>query len=131
MVYPFNTNKIEQLSIDPVKMIDGCIWFNTTDLVYKAYIDNTLHVFMTDKSFSADLETMVEEAIKSKHFVIEFTDANSIIIAHNKDSHHFNYQLLDTINNTTILTSIEIIDENTVKIDLVDSITGSLYMHFA
>jgi len=131
MVYPFNTNKIEQLSIDPIKMINGCIWFNTTDLVYKAYIDDTLHVFMTDKSFEMNLGTLVDAARKTKQFVIEFTEANSIVVTHNKGTRYFNYQLLDADTNTTILASIEIIDDNEVKIDLVDSISGTLYMHFA
>ena len=131
MVYPFNTNMIEKLAIDPTKMIDGCVWFNTTDLVYKAYIDNVLHVFMTDKSFTDELETLVDDAFESKQFVIEFTDADSLVITHNKNSRYFNYQLLDTETNTTVITSLEIINENEVRIDLVDSLTGSLFMHFA
>ena len=131
MVYPFNTNMIEQLALDPIKMINGCVWFNTTDLVYKAYIDDTLHIFMTDKSFIAELDTLVEEAFENKQFVIEFIEADSLVISHNKDTRFFNYQLIDTETNTTVLTSIEIIDENQVRIDLVDSVTGTLFMHFA
>lgn len=131
MVYPFNTNMIEKLALDPIKMIDGCVWFNTTDLVYKAYIDETLHIFMTDKSFITELDTLVEEAFETKQFVIDFIDADSLVISHNKNTRFFNYQLIDTTTNTTILTSIEIIDENEVRIDLVDSVTGTLFMHFA
>jgi len=131
MVYPFNTNMIEKLALDPIKMIDGCVWFNTTDLVYKAYIDETLHIFMTDKSFITELDTLVEEAFETKQFVIDFIDADSLVISHNKNTRFFNYQLIDTTSNTTILTSIEIIDENEVRIDLVDSVTGTLFMHFA
>jgi len=122
---------IEQLALDPIKMINGCVWFNTTDLVYKAYIDDTLHIFMTDKSFIAELDTLVEEAFENKQFVIEFIEADSLVISHNKDTRFFNYQLIDTETNTTVLTSIEIIDENQVRIDLVDSVTGTLFMHFA
>lgn len=131
MVYPFNTNMIEKLAIDPTKMIDGAIWFNTTDLVYKAFIDNVLHIFMTDKSFSTELDTLVDDAFENKHFIINFTEADSVVIKHNKNTRFFNYQIIDTDNNTTVITSIEIIDENEVRIDLVDPINGSLFMHFA
>ena len=130
MVYPFNTNTIEKLVSDPIKMIDGCVWFNTTDLTYKAYIDGTLHVFLTDKSFATDVEHIVVEALNDKYFVVEFTEADSLIVTHNKNTRFFNYQLIDTISNTTIITSLEIVNENEVRIDLVDSISGTLFMHF-
>lgn len=131
MVYPFNTNMIEKLAIDPTKKIDGCIWFNTTDNVYKAYIDGTLHIFLTDKSFVTQVEELVELAFQKNQFVIDFEAASSIIVKHNKNSKHFNYQLTDAETSSTIMASLDIVDENEVRIDFVDPITGSLFMHFA
>ena len=130
MVYPFNTNMIEQLSIDPVKKVNGMVWFNTTDKVYKSYIDADLHVLLTDKSFVTQVDVLVAQSFANTQFTINFISASSIIVKHNKNSINFNYTLMDTEFNETINASISIIDENEVKIDLVDPITGSLFMYF-
>ncbi len=131
MVYPFNTNMIEKLTVDPVKQVDGCVWFNTSDNVYKAFIDNELHVFLTDKSFVTQVEELVDLASAKNQFVIEFETATSIIVKHNKGTRSFNYQVNDNETNTTLMTSLNIIDENEVRLDFVDPLSGSLFMHFA
>ncbi len=131
MTYPFNTNMIEQLAIDPIKQINGMIWFNTTDKVYKAYIDETLHIFLTDKSFITQVEALVDQAFKNNQFAIDFTEATSVIVKHNKGSRYFNYQLTESETSATILTSLVIVDDNEVRIDFIDPISGTLFMHFA
>jgi hypothetical protein len=122
---------IEQLAIDPTKMSNGLIWFNTTDRVYKAFIDEELHVFLTDKSFVTQVDELVDQSFKNSQFVVNFIDASSIIIKHNKNSRFFNYQLVSTDTDSTILTTLQIIDDNEVRLDLVDPLSGSLFMHFA
>lgn len=131
MVYPFNTNTIEQLSLDPKKKINGMIWFNTTDKVYKAYIDETLHVFLTDNSFITQIDELVNLVFKNNQFAIDFDTASTVIVKHNKGSRFFNYQLTEAETADTILTSLSIVDENEVRIDFVDPISGTLFMHFA
>lgn len=130
MVYPFNTNMIEQLAIDPIKKVNGMVWFNTTDKVYKAAIDDEFHVLLTDKSFVTQVDALVAGAFTNTQFTIDFDSASVIIVKHNKNSVHFNYNMVDTNTNETINTSLEIIDENEVRIDLVDPVTGSLFMYF-
>ncbi len=127
MIYPLNTNKIEKLDLDPIKKINGYIWFNTVEKVFKTYVDNKLEVFITDKN----LETEIHAALLSKHeFSISFTEAYKIIITHNKNTKIFSYNLFDTLENCSLSVSMNIINENEVSIDFIDPVTGYIFMYF-
>jgi len=130
MVFPFNTNKIEQLELDPTKQINGYVWFNTVEKVYKTWVDGQLQIFLTAATFGNDLPDLVKNTLEAHQFTISFTDAYSINVKHNRNSIFFNYNIFDTELNSNLAAHLEIIDENEVKVDFVDPVTGYLFMYF-
>lgn len=134
MILPLNINRVEQLEIDPQKKIDGYIWYNNVEKVYKTYIDQEAHIFITNKKFEADITDLVNNALskhQSKHqFTITFSDVYKVIIKHNKNTKHFNYNVFDLEENCNLSCSLEIINENEVAVEFVDSVTGYIFMYF-
>lgn len=130
MVYPFVANKVEQLELDPVKKIDGYIWYNTVEKVYKTWIGDTIHIFLTDFNFGQNINDLIQDKLDIKQFTVSFKEVYSLVIKHNKNSHFFNYTILDTNENTQIHSSLEIINDNEVKVDFVDPVTGHIFMYF-
>lgn len=134
MILPLNINRVEQLEIDPQKKIDGYIWYNNVEQVYKTYIDQEAHIFITNKKFEADITDLVNDALskhQSKHqFTITFSDVYKVIIKHNKNTKHFNYNVFDLEENCNLSCSLEIINENEVAVEFVDPVTGYIFMYF-
>ena len=141
MILPLNINRVEQLEIDPQKKIDGYIWYNNVEQVYKTYIDQEAHIFITNKKFEADIKKfeaditdLVNNALSkalSKHqFTITFSDVYKVIIKHNKNTKHFNYNVFDLEENCNLSCSLEIINENEVAVEFVDPVTGYIFMYF-
>lgn len=134
MILPLNINRVEQLEIDPQKKIDGYIWYNNVEQVYKTYIDQEAHIFITNKKFEADITDLVNNALSkhlSKHqFTITFSDVYKVIIKHNKNTKHFNYNVFDLEENCNLSCSLEIINENEVAVEFVDPVTGYIFMYF-
>ena len=130
MIFPLNANKFEKLDLDPVKKIDGYIWFNNVEKVYKTWVNEDLHVFITDKTFQEDIGGMVSDELAKHEFTVTFTDAYKVIIKHNKSNTHFNYSVFDTVDNCNLPCSLEIVSENEVSVDFVDPVTGYIYMYF-
>lgn len=130
MVYPFNANRIKQLELDPTKKIEGYVWYNTVEKVYKTWVDDQLQIFMTDAIFSENIGEIVDEQLANKKFSFTFDDAYSVIIKHNKGTKFFNYNLFDTNENCEIQSSVEILNENEVQVDFVDPVTGYIFMYF-
>lgn len=134
MILPLNINRVEQLEIDPQKKIDGYIWYNNVEKVYKTYIDQEAHIFITNKKFEADITDLVNNALSkhlSKHqFTITFSDVYKVIIKHNKNTKHFNYNVFDLEENCNLSCSLEIINENEVAVEFVDPVTGYIFMYF-
>lgn len=134
MILPLNINRVEQLEIDPQKKIDGYIWYNNVEKVYKTYIDQEAHIFITNKKFEADITDLVNNALskhQSKHqFTITFSDVYKVIIKHNKNTKHFNYNVFDLEENCNLSCSLEIINENEVAVEFVDPVTGYIFMYF-
>ena len=132
MMLPFSANKIEQLDTDPVKKINGYVWFNTVEKVFKTWIDDELHVFITsDITNVRNIDEIVYEIINKKQFYINFENTYSITIQHNRNSKHFIYSIFDSNNNTQINAQMEILNENEVRVEFVDPISGNLFMYFA
>ena len=130
MIFPLNANKIEQLDLDPEKKVNGYIWFNRVEGVYKTWVDEDLHVFITDHSFVDTDGGLIQQAIDLHQFTVTFTDAYKVIIKHNKDSVFFNYNVFDTVENCGLPCSLEIIDENEVSVDFIDPVTGYIFLYF-
>ena len=134
MILPLNINRVEQLEIDPQKKIDGYIWYNNVEKVYKTYIDQEAHIFITNKKFEAyitDLVTdLVNNALSKHQFTITFSDVYKVIIKHNKNTKHFNYNVFDLEENCNLSCSLEIINENEVAVEFVDPVTGYIFMYF-
>jgi hypothetical protein len=130
MTFPLSANRIEKLDMDPVKKIDGYIWYNTVEKCYKTYVDEELQVFITDVQFEADIDALVQRSLIQHEFTVSFTDAYKVIIKHNKGQTHFNYNLYDTEENCNLSCSLEIINENEVSVDFVDPVTGYIFMYF-
>lgn len=130
MIFPFGANKIEQLELDPEKIIEGFVWYNKVEKVYKTYIDGIAHVFVTDKAFE-DLDNgIIAQALARHQFTVSFTDAYQVIIKHNKGKTNFNYNVYDAEENCNLACSVEIIDENEISVDFVDPVTGHIFMYF-
>lgn len=130
MIYPLSTNKFEKLDLDPVKKVEGYIWFNNVEKVYKTWVNETLHVFITDKTFQEDIGGMVSAELASHEFTVSFTDAYKVIIKHNKSGTNFNFTVYDSVENCNIPCSMEVVNDNEVSIDFVDPVTGHIYMYF-
>lgn len=130
MIYPLSANKFEKLDLDPVKKVEGYIWFNNVEKVYKTWINETLHVFITDKTFQEDIGGMVSAELASHEFTVSFTDAYKVIIKHNKTGTNFNFTVYDSVENCNIPCSMEVVNDNEVSVDFVDPVTGHIYMYF-
>lgn len=130
MILPLNINRVEQLEIDPQKKIDGYIWYNNVEKVYKTYIDQEAHIFITNKKFEADITDLVNNVLSKHQFTITFSDVYKVIIKHNKNTKHFNYNVFDLEENCNLSCSLEIINENEVAVEFVDSVTGYIFMYF-
>jgi len=128
MIFPLNVNKIEQLEFDPQKKVNGYIWFNKVEKVYKTWIDGILNVFLTDHNDS--LSEFVENALGQHQFSISFIEAYSVIIRHNKNTNFFNYNVYDTEENCGLSCSLEIINANEVSVSFTDPVTGYIFMYF-
>lgn len=130
MIFPLNANKIEQLEIDPIKKINGYIWFNSVEKVYKTYVDGEIHIFITDKSFNDSDNSIITLTLLSHQFTVTFADAYKVIIKHNKSSSNFNYSLYDAVDKNTISCTLTIVDDNEVFVEFVEPVTGSIFMYF-
>lgn len=137
MILPLNINRVEQLEIDPQKKIDGYIWYNNVEQVYKTYIDQEAHIFITNKKFEADIKKfeaditdLVNNTLSKHQFTITFSDVYKVIIKHNKNTKHFNYNVFDLEENCNLSCSLEIINENEVAVEFVDPVTGYIFMYF-
>lgn len=130
MILPLNINRVEQLEIDPQKKIDGYIWYNNVEQVYKTYIDQEAHIFITNKKFEANITDLVNNALSKHQFTITFSDVYKVIIKHNKNTKHFNYNVFDLEENCNLSCSLEIINENEVAVEFVDPVTGYIFMYF-
>lgn len=130
MIFPLNANRIEKLDLDPVKKIEGYIWYNNIEKVYKTWINNELHVFITGKTTKATMSGLITSEIARHEFTVTFENAYRLVINHNKDTKQFNFTVFDAIENCNIPCSLEIIDENEVSLDFVEPLTGHIYMYF-
>lgn len=130
MIFPLNANKIEQLEIDPIKKVNGYIWFNTVEKVYKTYVGGTIHIFITDKSFTSGADGLVTLTLLSHQFTVNFVEATKVIIKHNKNSNNFTYNFYDLIDQCTIACSMDVVNENEVTVEFVEPVTGSIFMYF-
>ncbi len=130
MILPLNINRVEQLEIDPQKKIDGYIWYNNVEQVYKTYIDQEAHIFITNKKFEAYITDLVNNVLSKHQFTITFSDVYKVIIKHNKNTKHFNYNVFDLEENCNLSCSLEIINENEVAVEFVDPVTGYIFMYF-
>lgn len=130
MIHPFTTNKIEQLELDPIKRINGLIWYNTVEKVYKTYIEDKLQIFITDNILFDNIGSNIGEELAKKEFTVSFDSVYSVIVKHNKDSEFFNYTIYDAVEKTTLHTSVEILNTNEIRFDFVEAVTGHLYMYF-
>lgn len=130
MILPLNINRVEQLEIDPQKKIDGYIWYNNVEKVYKTYIDQEAHIFITNKKFEAYITDLVNNVHSKHQFTITFSDVYKVIIKHNKNTKHFNYNVFDLEENCNLSCSLEIINENEVAVEFVDPVTGYIFMYF-
>jgi len=127
MTFPFNTNSIEQVEIDPQNLYEGIIWYNSVEKVYKTWANNTIQIFLTDSAFA---DNVVKSLLENTKFTLTFTDSNSLIVKHNKNTNFFTYQIFDSTLNETVHASIEIIDSNEIRIDFADILSGHLFMSF-
>jgi len=130
MKYPFNMNMVEQLELDPVKPINGYVWFNKVEKVYKTWIDGTIQVFLTDAIIGDNIDTHIKDTLTSHQIIITFTNSQSVIIKHNKGTRNFIYNVFDDDLNINLPVSIEIFDDNEVRLDFVDPVTGHIFMQF-
>lgn len=130
MVYPFVANKVEQLELDPTKKIDGYVWYNTVEKVYKTWVGDEIHIFVTDASFASNVDEMVQASLDTKQFSFSFEEAYSVNVKHNRNSESFTYTVFNTIDKKQVNVQVEIVSENEVKIEFIDSLTGKLFMYF-
>lgn len=130
MIHPFTTNKIEQLELDPSKKINGLMWYNTVEKVYKTYIDDNLQIFITDTILFDNMGSNIGEELAKKEFTVTFDAVFSVVVKHNKQSTFFNYNIYDSIEKTTLATSVEILNENEIRFDFVEAVTGHVFMYF-
>ena len=100
MIFPLNMNKVEQLYFDPAKKINGYIWFNKVEKVYKTWVDDELNVFVTDKSLES--LPILDNAISTHQFTVAFEEAYRVIIKHNKNTLFFNYSVYDEDENCNL-----------------------------
>lgn len=130
MIFPLNANRIERLDVDPEKRIEGYIWYNNAEQVFKTWINNELNVFMTNMTFSDDISDLLVDALRKKEFTVRFTDAYRVVIKHNKNQTNFTYSVFDEAEKCNLPSSIEIVNENEVNLEFVDPVTGYIYMYF-
>ena len=84
----------------------------------------------TNKKFEADITDLVNNALSKHQFTITFSDVYKVIIKHNKNTKHFNYNVFDLEENCNLSCSLEIINENEVAVEFVDPVTGYIFMYF-
>ncbi len=130
MIFPLSANRIERLDVDPDKRIEGYIWYNNAEQVFKTWINNQLNVIMTNRTFEDDISDLLGEALTKREFTVAFTDAYKIVIKHNKNQRNFTYSVFDDIENCYLPCAVEIIDENEVNLEFLDPVTGHIYMYF-
>lgn len=130
MIYPFVANKVEQLELDPTKKINGYVWYNTIEKVYKTWVDDKIQIFITDSNFEDDITEMIETILGNKKFTFTFTEVYGVTIRHNKGSKNFVYKLFDTVDNVELPLQMEILNDNEVKIDFVDPVSGYIVLFF-
>ena len=124
---PFDVSKIESVSEDPIKTPDGHIWYNTTEGVYKGKAAGAIEVFLTssnlyDLVFNADRE--------ARTFNISFNEILTLYVRHNRATTKFVYSIYDSELGQTIPATASILDENELKIDFVDPVTGNIFIAF-
>ena len=130
MIFPLSANRIERLDVDPDKRIEGYIWYNNAEQVYKTWINNELNVIMTDKSFRDDISDLLGESLQKREFTVTFSDAYKVVIKHNKNQTHFTYSVYDSVEKCNLPCSIEIINDDEVNLEFIDPVTGHIYMYF-
>lgn len=130
MIFPLNSNTVEQVDIDPEKKINGYVWFNRVEKVYKTWIDGKLNVFLMDKNLSDVVGINIETVLQTRQFVITFNEVMSVVIKHDKKTKNFNYTVFDDVENCNLNSMLKIIDENEVVLDFVDPVTGRIFMYF-
>lgn len=131
MIYPLNANRIERLDIDPIKKVEGYIWYNNVEQVYKTYVDGNIQIFITDKMYETEIDKQVEESLERHEFKVSFTEAYKVIIKHNKNNLYFNYNIYDTEENCNLYSTLEVLNENEISVEFVDPVTGYIFMYFA
>lgn len=130
MLYPLVANKIEQLDIDPLKAVEGYVWYNRAEGVYKCYINNEINIFITDLVFVNNIQPLINAAVSQHEYTVSFENSNKIIIKHNKGKINFSYTVFDDDEQCTLACSMKLIDENELHIDFMDPVTGRIYMYF-
>lgn len=130
MNYPINFNKVEILESDPSIIKNGIIWFNSTEKLFKTYIDGLLTVFLMDNFSQEEIKQYIAEYMDSKDFFINFEDVKTITIKHNKNTLNFIYSLFDYNDGSIVHASAKIVDANEITFELVESMTGRLFIKF-
>ena len=80
MIFPLNANKIESLDLDPIKKIEGYIWYNNVEKVYKTWINNELSIFITAKTFKDDIGKFLDEELFKHEFIVSMSDVYKVNI---------------------------------------------------
>jgi hypothetical protein len=130
MIFPLNANKIESLDLDPIKKIEGYIWYNNVEKAYKTWINNELSIFITAKTFKDDIGKFLDEELFKHEFIVSMSDVYKVNIKHNKNNNNFNYTIFDSLENCAVNASAQIISDNEVSFEFVDPLTGHIYMYF-
>ena len=103
---------------------------NSTIISNKTSLDSTSNNYKDDLYFKADITDLVNNALSKHQFTITFSDVYKVIIKHNKNTKHFNYNVFDLEENCNLSCSLEIINENEVAVEFVDPVTGYIFMYF-
>ena len=130
MVFPIEANKIERVDVDPEKRIDGYIWFNNSEKVFKTWINDELNVFITNMSFGDNISDLLGIALHQREFTVSFTDTYKVVIKHNKGHSRFTFSVYDSVEKCNLAAAVEVISDDEVILDFLDPVTGHIYMYF-
>lgn len=130
MIHPLQTNTVEQVDIDPDKKLNGYIWFNRVEKVYKTWVDGVLNVFLTNENLKTEVSTELSKIVKERQFTISFSEVLQVIIKHDKNTYNFNYTVFDDKENVSLPCSIEFINANEIQLEFVDPVTGRIFLYF-
>lgn len=130
MLLPFDISQVEKFSEDPVKKRNGVLWFNTSENVFKTWIDEVLHIFVTTTNTSEDLENIITDVIRKTEYTVKLTNVFEAVVTHNTGEENFIFTVFDSVENCSIPCSLTTIDKNSFKFEFVDSITGHITIKF-